>query len=65
VPSLRNVALTAPYFHNGRHAELKEAVILMAYIQLDRKLSDEEADAIVAWLHSLTDKKLERASQKQ
>lgn len=65
VPSLRNVALTAPYFHNGRHADLKETVILMAYIQLDRKLSDEEADAIVAWLQTLTDKKLARASQKQ
>lgn len=56
VPSLRNVALTAPYFHNGKETDLKGTVIKMAYHQLDRKLTDEEADAIVAWLHSLTDK---------
>jgi cytochrome c peroxidase len=56
VPSLRNVALTAPYFHNGKETNLKDTVIKMAYIQLDRQLTSEEADAIVAWLHSLTDK---------
>lgn len=36
VPSLRNVALTAPYFHNGSVAELKEAVRIMASVQLGR-----------------------------
>ncbi len=36
VPSLRNVALTAPYFHNGSVAELKEAVRVMANVQLGR-----------------------------
>lgn len=56
VPSLRNVALTGPYFHNGKETNLKDTVIKMAYIQLDRKLTSEEADAIVAWLRSLTDK---------
>lgn len=56
VPSLRNVALTAPYFHDGKITTLKEAVTKMAYHQLDKKLTDEEADSIVAFLHSLTDK---------
>jgi cytochrome c peroxidase len=56
VPSLRNVALTGPYFHNGKETNLKDVVIKMAYIQLDRQLTAEEADAIVAWLRSLTDK---------
>ncbi len=36
VPSLRNVALTAPYFHNGSVAQLKEAVRVMANVQLGR-----------------------------
>lgn len=36
VPSLRNVALTAPYFHNGAVAELKQAVRIMANVQLGR-----------------------------
>jgi cytochrome c peroxidase len=56
VPSLRNVALTAPYFHDGKQATLRETVIKMAYIQLDRKLTDAEADSLVAFLNSLTDK---------
>lgn len=56
VPSLRNITLTAPYFHNGKMATLKETVTTMAYIQLDKKLSDDEADALVAFLGALTDK---------
>jgi cytochrome c peroxidase len=56
VPSLRNVALTAPYFHDGKIASTKEAVIKMAYHQLDKNLTSEEADSIVAFLHSLSDK---------
>jgi cytochrome c peroxidase len=56
VPSLRNAALTAPYFHNGKTASLKEAVTKMAYHQLDKKLTDDEADALVAFLYALTDK---------
>lgn len=39
VPSLRNVALTAPYFHNGSVTELEEAVRIMATAQLGRPLS--------------------------
>ena len=56
VPSLRNVALTAPYFHDGKIATLKDAVTKMAYHQLDKKLTDVEAEDIVAFLYALTDK---------
>jgi cytochrome c peroxidase len=54
VPSLRNVEKTAPYFHDGKIPDLKTAVKTMADIQLGRQLSDAEADAIVAFLGSLT-----------
>jgi cytochrome c peroxidase len=54
VPSLRNVAVTAPYFHDGSVATLPEAVRKMAAAQLDRSLSDRQVAAIVAFLGSLT-----------
>ncbi len=54
VPSLRNVAETAPYFHDGSIPELNEAVRLMAWHQLGRKLSDQDTAAIVTFLRSLT-----------
>jgi cytochrome c peroxidase len=54
VPSLRNVELTAPYFHDGRAATLEEAVRTMAQVQLDRSLSPHEVDAIAAFLRTLT-----------
>lgn len=54
VPSLRNVAMTGPYFHNGRVATLQEAVTQMAEYQLGKKLSDGQVEAIVTWLESLT-----------
>jgi len=54
VPSLRNVAETAPYFHDGRVATLEEAVRRMARYQLGRKLSDAEVASIVTWLGCLT-----------
>ena len=53
VPSLRNVALTAPYFHNGSVAKLDEAVRVMAKTQLDLELSENEVNDIVAFLESL------------
>lgn len=53
VPSLRNVAVTAPYFHDGSAATLDEAVRRMGYAQLDRRLNDEQTQAIVAFLDSL------------
>jgi cytochrome c peroxidase len=54
VAPLRNVALTAPYFHDGSEPELAAAVRTMAYVQLDRELSQEDSAAIVAFLGSLT-----------
>lgn len=54
VPSLRNVATTAPYFHDGSAATLPEAVKAMGIAQLDRVLTDGQIVAIVAFLHTLT-----------
>jgi cytochrome c peroxidase len=54
VPSLRNIAVTAPYFHDGSAATLSEAVKAMGYAQLDRTLTDEQTEAIVAFLSTLT-----------
>jgi len=54
VPSLRNVATTAPYFHDGSAATLDEAVRKMAGAQLDLTLTDRQVDEIVAYLKSLT-----------
>jgi cytochrome c peroxidase len=54
VPSLRNVATTAPYFHDGSAPTLADAVRRMAVAQLDQSLSDPEVDSIVAFLKTLT-----------
>jgi cytochrome c peroxidase len=54
VPSLRNVATTAPYFHDGSAATLPEAVKAMGLAQLDRELTDQQIAAIVAFLETLT-----------
>ncbi len=54
VPSLRNVAVTAPYFHDGRAATLEVAVQTMAKAQLGRTLSNEDIRLIVAFLRTLT-----------
>jgi len=54
VPTLRNIALTAPYFHNGSVETLEKAVKVMAKVQLDKKLSAEETADIVAFLNALT-----------
>jgi len=54
VPGLRNVALTAPYFHSGSAWSLTQAVTVMAKSQLGKKLSDAEISDIVAFLGSLT-----------
>ncbi|TKB95048.1 MAG: cytochrome C peroxidase [Nitrospira sp.] len=74
IPSLRNVALTAPYFHNGDTHSLREAVLLYSrggnvapITQTDgtpieplgiANMTSDEADAIVAWLESLTDERV-------
>jgi cytochrome c peroxidase len=54
VPSLRNVATTPPYFHDGSAPTLGKAVRRMARSQLDQALSDEQVGAIVAFLNTLT-----------
>lgn len=51
---LRNVALRPPYFHSGQVWSLKQAVGVMAQVQLGAKLSDKEENDIVAFLNSLT-----------
>ena len=54
VPSLRNVARTGPYFSDGSVASLDDAIRLMAWHQLGRRLSGAEIADIHAWLNSLT-----------
>ena len=54
VASLRNVAMTAPYFHDGSVATLPEAIRVMARVQLGVTLGHAETSDIVAFLESLT-----------
>ena len=54
VPTLRNVELTYPYFHDGAVWNLDEAVSIMAELQLGTQLKTEEVDEIVAFLKTLT-----------
>jgi cytochrome c peroxidase len=56
VPILRNIELTAPYYHDGKVATLEQAVTDMAWLQSGKKLSAEESKAIVLFLKTLTDK---------
>ncbi|XOZ34772.1 cytochrome-c peroxidase [Halomonadaceae bacterium KBTZ08] len=53
-PTLRNVAVTYPYFNNGSVEELDKAIELMADQMLNRELSDEKVEQIEAFLHTLT-----------
>lgn len=54
VPSLRNIALTAPYMHDGRASSLKESVNMMVKYQLGRRIYGEELRDLVSFLQSLT-----------
>jgi len=54
VSSLRNIEKTAPYFHDGSVDSLSKAVDMMAEYQLNKKLSDEDTQQIVAFLKTLT-----------
>ena len=56
VPSLRNILLTGPYFHDGSIATIEDAVKKMGYHQLNKELSDEEVKSIVTFFGALTDK---------
>jgi cytochrome c peroxidase len=54
VPELRNIALTAPYFHTGKAWDLRQAVAVMGASQLGIQLADDDVDKIEAFLVSLT-----------
>ncbi len=54
VPTLRNVALTGPYFHDGSEDDLGAAVETMAYVQLGQELDETQTTQIVAFLEALT-----------
>jgi cytochrome c peroxidase len=54
VPTLRNIELTYPYFHDGSAATLHDAVAVMGQVQLGRTFSADENDKIVAFLKTLT-----------
>ena len=54
VPTLRNVALIPPYFHDGSASTLRQAVETMGWVQLGRKFTDDENARIVAFLKTLT-----------
>ena len=60
VASLRNVALTAPYFHDGRITTLPDAVRTMAKLQLNKKLKEQQVNDIVSFLKALSDKNREK-----
>ncbi|MEZ5775087.1 MAG: cytochrome-c peroxidase [Hyphomicrobiaceae bacterium] len=51
---LRNIALTAPYFHSGKVWDLSQAVAIMGSSQLGEELNEEEVGQITAFLHALT-----------
>jgi cytochrome c peroxidase len=54
VPSLRNVAMTGPYFHDGSVSSLEEAIRMMARHQLGQELDPEDVSLIQSWLKALT-----------
>ena len=54
VPSLRNIAKTGPYFHNGKVAKLEDAISQMAEYQLGKQLTAEQIASIATYLQSLT-----------
>jgi len=56
VPSLRNVAMTPPYFHDGSVKELDKAIRVMAKLQLNKELDQNTIASIIAFLNSLTGK---------
>ena len=53
-PALRNIALTAPYFHSGKVWNLKDAVAVMGSSQLGMELKADEVAKITAFLQALS-----------
>jgi len=60
VPALRNVALTAPYMHDGGMESLEETIVMMGDIQLMQQISSEEAAKIAAFLASMNGKQFNK-----
>lgn len=54
IPTLRNIEMTGPYFHDGKVETLDRAISTMAKIQLGKNLSDSEIKKIRVFLHTLT-----------
>ena len=54
VPGLRNIALTAPYYHDGTLTSLKNAIIYMGEYQLDTNIPQQDVEDIEAFLNALT-----------
>ncbi|QJW84467.1 hypothetical protein HK414_14155 [Ramlibacter terrae] len=65
VAPLRNVALTAPYFHDGAVDTLDEAIALMGRHQLGREIPPADRKDIEAFLGALTGKQLEAQAKKK
>ena len=61
VPSLRNVAQTAPYFHDGSIERLDDAILAMAYYQLGLNISPDDITQIAAFLEAANDGPHEKA----
>ena len=57
VPTLRNIALTAPYFHDASSKTLKDAIKKMSYHNLGYVITDKQVTALVAFLNTLTGEK--------
>ncbi|GGE25543.1 cytochrome-c peroxidase [Psychroflexus planctonicus] len=53
VPSLRNITKTSPYFHDGSVESLEESIKIMAKLQSNKDISDEDIEAIMAFFESL------------
>lgn len=54
VPTLRNITLTAPYFHNGEVPALSEAIVIMAKTQLNKDLTKQQIQDLLAFMEALT-----------
>ncbi|WP_372371700.1 cytochrome-c peroxidase [Candidatus Uabimicrobium sp. HlEnr_7] len=65
VPSLRNVALTAPYFHDGKIKTLEKAVETITYLQLNKKLNKMDVGYIVKFLMTLSGKNFTLKQEKK
>jgi cytochrome c peroxidase len=56
VPSLKNIAETGPYFHDGSASSLEDAIRMMARHQVGVELPDEDIKAVATWMRSMTGK---------